>query len=326
MSIEQSKISLGNLQIDEMKSINKLLEQKDTQEVSSKSKSKVKRGITITLIAIISFAIILLTNFTIDVYLTYLNIANSNQMLAYTYILIYFIAISCLVVYLIYTINSYSNLKNAFFIQNKTANCNGYEEEKKVALLILDHYQKHHNPEVIKKSKLLEKKLNDNSVHSPFQEIKTTIINDLDKEAIRTTYASAKEVSIFTAFSSSSAIDSILVIFSSIKLMKKVFLVYGYRTNFFTSLLIYRKIIENASLSALMEYADDSVVDVLGNSLFSKVSVKIAQGIGNGVLILRIGNMLVQSARPFASNGSTGAYRQMVKIFYQFIKDKVVKK
>jgi len=74
-----------------------------------------------------------------------------------------------------------------------------------------------------------------------------------------------------------------------------------------------------------MEYGDDSVSEVLGNSLFSSVSVKVAQGIGNGVLLLRVGNILVQSARPFSSENSMQTYKQMVKIFFKFIKSKISK-
>ena len=132
-------------------------------------------------------------------------------------------------------------------------------------------------------------------------------------------------MSLFTAFSPGSAMDSIAVIFTSAKLMKNVFHIYGYRTNFVTSMLITRKILENASLAALVEYADDSVNDILGNTLVSKISTKIAQGIGNGVLMLRIGNVLIQSARPFAPDGSIGTYKHMATLFLKYIKERVRK-
>ena len=172
----------------------------------------------------------------------------------------------------------------------------------------------------------MAEKVQTNSIHSPFLTIKNEIINDLDKEAANTLYMSAKEVSLFTAFSPGSALDSLAVIFSSVKLMKKVFHIYGYKTNIFTSLLITRKILENASLAALMEYSDDTLSDMLGNTFFAKISVKVGQGLGNGVLMLRIGNMIIQSARPFASDGSLGSYKHMVKLFMEYIKEKVGKK
>lgn len=322
-----SNINLEHLQINQLENINKVLEQNDEKSNSTFLPQKnMKKSITITVIAIVSLLLILLTNFSIDVYLTYKNIASSSELFAFAYLGLYLVAIVGILLYILYTILNYVKLKNAFLIQNKTAHCDGYEEEKTISLSILEHYLSHQNIEVVQKATTLKEQILSNSIHSPFAQIKKTIIDDLDKDAVATIYKSGQEISLFTAFSSSSALDSIIVIFSSLKLMKKVFLIYGYRTNFFTSLLIYRKILENASLAALMEYADDSVGDILGNSVFSTISLKVAQGIGNGVLILRIGNMIIQSARPFASDGSIGSYKQMVKIFFTFMKEKILKK
>jgi len=322
-----SNINLEHLQINQLENINKVLEQNDEKSNSTFLPQKnVKKGITITVIAIISLLLILLTNFSIDVYVTYKNIAVSSELFSFVYLGLYFMAICGILIYISYTIRNYAKIKNAFFIQNRTAHCSGYEEEKAISLSILEHYLSHQNIEIVQKAITLKEQIISNSIHSPFTQIKKTIIDDLDKDAVATIYKSGQEISLFTAFSPSSAFDSIIVILSSVKLMKKVFLIYGYRTNFFTSLLIYRKILENASLAALMEYADDSVGDILGNSVFSTISLKIAQGIGNGVLILRIGNMIIQSARPFASDGSIGSYKQMVKIFFAFMKEKIIKK
>ena len=104
-----------------------------------------------------------------------------------------------------------------------------------------------------------------------------------------------------------------------------MFHIYGYRTNYFTSFLIIRKVLENASLAALVEYADDSISEILGNTLLSKISTQVAGGVTNGVLMLRIGNVVVQSARPFPSDASSGTYKQMTKIFLKYINERVRK-
>jgi len=317
---------LKNLQIDELSTLNQELEKKHIKQ-SGKfiNKKKTKKNLTFTLIGVLSFLLIILINFSVDVYLTYFDLVSKNEILALGYISLYFIAFFALFVYVAYTIKNYMNLKNAFLIQKRVSRCRDYEEEKKISLIILDHYTNHPYKKIAQSAINLKKQVVLNSIHSPFEEIKKTILDDLDKKAIDATYKSSKEVALFTALSSGSALDSLVVIFSSVKLMKKVFFIYGYKTNIFTSLLIFRKILENASLSALMEYGDDSVSEVLGNSLFSSVSVKVAQGIGNGVLLLRVGNILVQSARPFSSENSMQTYKQMVKIFFKFIKSKISK-
>lgn len=318
--------NLENLQLSELALLNATLEKTNLEHVSVKPISLKKKTITMTVIIIIAIILLLIVNFTLDVYQSYTSIAASSIYLAIAYLTIYFTALLGVIVYVLFSIKSYINLKDAFTIQQKTSNIIHYEEEREVALSILNHYRQHQELEIQDRANKLYEQVKINALHSPFVSIKDEIINNLDSKATNTVYLSAKEVAIYTALSPSSALDSIVVIFTSIKLMKRVFHIYGYKTNFFTSLLIMRKILENASISALMEYADDQVNDLLGNTLVAKLSTKIAQGIGNGVLILRIGNILVQSARPFASNGSISSYKSMVKIFIQYIKEKIARK
>lgn len=321
-----NKDNLENLQISELELLNKSLEQSNKKITFKEKTSLTKNTIAMSVLAIVSILLLLSINFTLDVYQSYTSIAASSTFMGVGYLLLYFIALLGIVIYILLSIKSYINLKDAFSTQEKTLTVENYEEEKEIALSILLHYQQHQDQEIQHKAAQLYEQVKNNSLHSPFVSIKSEIIDSLDKEAITTVYSSAKEVSMYTALSPTSALDSIVVIFSSMKLMKKIFHIYGYKTNFFTSLLIIRKILENASIASLLEYADDSVNELLGNTLIAKLSTKIAQGIGNGVLMLRIGNMLVQRARPFAPNGSIGSYKHMVKLFIHYIKDKVAKK
>lgn len=320
------KNKLSDLQISELELLNESLESSAQKQILTQRVSTSKRTLNMTIVVIVSLVILLIVNFSLDTYQSYLSIAESSSVLAIVYLLVYLSAILGLLIYIFFTIRSYVNLKDAFTLQSQTLQVTTYAEEKEIALSILKHYMHHQNPDISTKASNLHEKLNSNSLHSPFTSIKTEIINELDKEAANSVYASAKEVSLFTAFAPGSALDSIAVLFSSLKLMKNVFYIYGYKTNLFTSLIIIRKILENASIAALIEYTDDSVNDLLGNTILTRLSTKIAQGIGNGVLMLRIGNMLIQGARPFASDGSIGSYKHMVKLFIQYIKDKVGKK
>lgn len=320
--MREMKNNLGNLELSELESLNNILEQSNGKEALQQQASSIKKGTNLTIVIIISLVLLLLVNFSLDVYQSYASIAQMNHALAISYLVLYFLAIAGIAIYIVSSIKSYIDLKDAFNIQNKTLDVKNYEEEKEVALEILHHYKKHYTEEIRLKANQLYAQTSGNTLHSPFISIKEEIIDELDKEAINKVYSSAKEVSLFTAFSPGSALDSLAVIFSSLKLMKNIFRIYGYRTNLFSSLLIVRKILENASIAALVEYADDSVNDMLGNTLVAKLSTKMAQGIGNGVLMLRIGNILIQSARPFASEGSIGSYKHMVKLFIEYIKEK----
>ncbi len=319
-------VNLGSLQVNELDEISEAIEKNAPIQLNeSRPIITGKKKITVTLVIIVSLLILIMTNFIVDTYLSYISIAESHYLVANTLLIVYIIAISSLFIYVGLTIKHYLALKDAFEIQSETAKSDEYEDQRRVALKILDHYKSHPDAHIKEKVQNLTAKVMTNSVHNPFLEIKKDIIDDLDKQATDQIYKSAKDISLFTAFSPGSALDSMAVMFISAKLMKNIFNIYGFRTNFITSLLIARKILQNASLAALIEYADDSVNDILGNTLLSKISVKIAQGIGNGVLMLRIGNVLIQSARPFASDGSIGTYKQMSALFLAYIKERISK-
>ena len=326
MSSSKHQVDLGSLQVSELDAISEAIEKDSVAFIDEiKIPRKTKKRVTMTLVAIVSLLILLITNFTVDTYQTYLNIAQSSVMAANLLVSVYLLTIFAILFYFAASFRHYLTLKDAFEVQSLTASSDEYGGQREVALKILRHYQSHHDPEIKEKAIFLSKQVETNSIHNPFLQIKTDIIDELDKQATKHIYQSAKEVSLFTAFSPGSAMDSIAVIFTSAKLMKNVFHIYGYRTNFVTSMLITRKILENASLAALVEYADDSINDILGNTLVSKISTKIAQGIGNGVLMLRIGNVLIQSARPFAPDGSIGTYKHMATLFLKYIKERVSK-
>ena len=326
MSSSTHQVNLGNLQVSELDAISGSIEKDSVAFIDDiKIPKKAKKRITTTLVIVISLLILLLTNFTVDTYQTYISIAQTSAVTANILLSIYIVTILAILFYFSVSFRHYLTLKDAFEVQSLTACSDEYEDQREVALKILRHYRSHHDHEIKEKAVLLSKQVETNSIHNPFLQIKTDIIDELDKQATKHIYQSAKEVSLFTAFSPGSAMDSIAVIFTSAKLMKNVFHIYGYRTNFVTSMLIARKILENASIAALVEYADDSINDILGNTLVSKISTKIAQGIGNGVLMLRIGNVLIQSARPFAPDGSIGTYKHMATLFLKYIKERISK-
>jgi len=320
-----NQMKLEELQISELESLNKILES-NQQKSDFSSQYKYRKKFTMTIVFILSIILLLIINFSLDVYQLYKSISNENIYIADFYLFIYFLAISGIVGYILFSIKSYLTLKDAFHIQEQTLNVENYEQEKSISLVILKHYKSHKNIDIQTKAATLYQQVKTNSLHSPFSSIKIDILDNLDKKAIASVYTSAKEVSLFTAFFPTPAFDSIVIIISSVKMMKNIFQIYGYRTNLFTSLLITRKILENASIAALVEYADDSMNDLFGNTLISKFSTKMAQGIGNGVLILRIGNIVIQSARPFAPTGSIASYKQMVQLFVKYIKEKVGRK
>ena len=326
MKKEYSRIDLGQIQLSDLKSINEELSNIN-QETPQKKTLKQKASLVSKSLALILILFLLfLVSFAVDIYQQYMTLAASNELLGLSYIGIYCALFVLLIYYVIVSIKSYYELKDAFEIQRLTEQCSdNYEDTKEVALHILKHYLLSSEDETKKLAFECMYKIEKNSIQDPILEVETQIIDALDQKALTEIYSSAKSVAAFTALSPGSAFDSMVVIFNAFRLINKIFLLYGYRTNAITLIFIVRKILENASFAAMIEFADDSLTDMLGNAFAAKLSVKIAEGIGNGILVLRLGNIIIQSARPFPYDGSVGSYKQMSKLFITYIKERLLK-
>ncbi len=326
MKKEYSHIDLGQIQLSDLKNINEELSNTHHETPQKKTLKQKASLVSKSLALILIMFLLFIVSLAVDIYQQYTTLAASNQLLGLSYIGIYCALFLLLLYYVIVSVKSYYALKDAFEIQQLTAQCSdNYEDKKEVALHILRHYLLSSEDETKKLAFECMYKIENNSVQDPILEVKSQIIDALDQKALIEIYSSAKSVAAFTALSPGSAFDSMVVIFNAFRLIKRIFLLYGYRTNAITLVFIIRKILENASFAALIEFADDSITEVLGNTLTAKLSVKIAEGIGNGILVLRLGNVIIQSARPFPYDGSVGSYKQMSKLFITYIKDRLSK-
>jgi len=326
MKKEYSHIDLGKLQLSELTNLNEELSKNSQIATTSVGTKHTMNTVSKTLAIIAILLLLFLVSFAVDVYQQYTLLSSSNKLFGIFYIGIYCVLLLFLLYYVVVSIKNYYELKDAFEIQNLTRSCSdSYEDKKEVALQILKHYLLSPDDDTKKKAFECMYQIECNSIQDPILEVKEEIINCLDEKAIAQIYSSAKNVAVFTALSPGSAFDSMVVIFNAFRLMKRIFLIYGYRTNFITLIFIIRNILENATFAAIIEFADDSIVDVLGNTVVSTLSVKIADGIGNGILMLRIGHIIIQSARPFYYDGSLGSYKQMFRLFLNYIKERLHK-
>lgn len=278
MKKEYSHIDLGQIQLSDLKNINEELSNTH-HETPQKKTLKQKASLVSKSLALIFIMILLfIVSLAVDIYQQYTTFAASNQLLGLSYIGIYCALFLLLIYYVIVSVKSYYALKDAFEIQKLTEQCSdNYEDKKEVALHILKHYLLSSEDETKKLAFECMYKIEKNSVQDPILEVKSQIIDALDQKALIEIYSSAKSVAAFTALSPGSAFDSMVVVFNAFRLIKRIFLLYGYRTNAITLVFIIRKILENASFAALIEFADDSLIDVLGSTFTAKLSVKIAR-------------------------------------------------
>ena len=86
--------NLENLELEALENLNEILEQSNEKEALKQQASSIKKGTTLTIVVILSLVILLLINFSLDVYRSYDSIAQLNHTLAISYLVLYFLAIA----------------------------------------------------------------------------------------------------------------------------------------------------------------------------------------------------------------------------------------
>lgn len=130
-----------------------------------------------------------------------------------------------------------------------------------------------------------------------------TLVAPLDAEARREIARAAKRVSMVTALAPRAIIDVIFVAAQAIRLIRRVAVIYGGRPGFLGLLRLLRAIGAHIAVTGGMAAGDSLIQQFLGHGIAARVSVRLGEGVLNGMLTTRVGlsAMAVCRPLPFAS-------------------------
>lgn len=125
-----------------------------------------------------------------------------------------------------------------------------------------------------------------------------TVLEGLDEIALDTITKHATESAIMVALSPLAAADMALVAWRSSKMLQEVSRVYGCPQTTLGRIGLTRQVMTNMMLAGASDMLADAGAELLGKSLTATVSTKVAQGIGVGLLIARMGIQTMKLCRP----------------------------
>ncbi len=130
-----------------------------------------------------------------------------------------------------------------------------------------------------------------------------TLIAPLDAEVRREIARAAKRVSMVTALAPRAIIDVIFVAAQAVRLIRRVASIYGGRPGFLGLLKLLRSIGAHIAITGGMAAGDSLIQQFLGHGIAAKLSVRLGEGVLNGMLTARVGlsAMAVCRPLPFAS-------------------------
>jgi putative membrane protein len=143
------------------------------------------------------------------------------------------------------------------------------------------------------------------------------VLAPLDKLAIKKVSKNASAASVMIAVSPFAMLDMLIVLWRNVRMMNQVSEIYGLHLGYWGTVKLMRKIFHTMLYAGAAEILSDAGNYALGAGITGKLSTRVAQGMGAGVLTARIGLKAMNESRPLpwlleAKPGLSGISKQLL--------------
>ena len=124
------------------------------------------------------------------------------------------------------------------------------------------------------------------------------VLAPIDKLAIQQVSKNASAASVMIAVSPFALLDMLIVLWRNIRMMNQVSEIYGLQLGYWGRIKLIRKVFHTMLYAGAAEILSDAGNYALSAGITGKLSTRIAQGMGAGVLTARIGLKAINESRP----------------------------
>ncbi|KAE9536299.1 hypothetical protein A1D25_03380 [Ursidibacter arcticus] len=125
-----------------------------------------------------------------------------------------------------------------------------------------------------------------------------TVLKPIDDQVKKLISKSAAENALIVAISPLAIVDVLMVAWRNIALVNKITNAYGMELGYISRLKLFKMVLTNMVFAGATEIVTDMGSEFFSQNLTAKLSVRVAQGIGVGLLTARLGIKAMEFCRP----------------------------
>jgi len=137
--------------------------------------------------------------------------------------------------------------------------------------------------------------LSNNEVLSLFSR---QVLSPVDKKALDKISKFSTEAVVLVALSPVAVIDMLLILWRNLKMIEEIANLYGLRLGYWSRVKLVKQVFVNMVYAGATELIADVGAELLGADLLGKLSARLAQGLGAGMLTARLGLKTMHLCRP----------------------------
>ncbi|TKB44689.1 YcjF family protein [Thalassotalea mangrovi] len=124
------------------------------------------------------------------------------------------------------------------------------------------------------------------------------VLADVDKQAMEQVAKFSTEAVVLVAISPIALVDMMILLWRNLRMLDKVAGLYGIRLGYWSRIRLIKQVFVNMVYAGASEIIADVGVDMLGVGALGKLSTRMAQGLGAGMLTAKLGIRTIKLCRP----------------------------
>lgn len=124
------------------------------------------------------------------------------------------------------------------------------------------------------------------------------VLSRVDQKALTEVAKYSSESVVLVALSPVAVLDMMIMLWRNLRLIDKIAGLYGLKLGYWSRIKLMKQVVVNIIYAGASEVLADVSADMLGADLLGKLSGRLAQGLGAGMLTARLGIKTIHLCRP----------------------------